>query len=121
MREVYYYEFSQLKAFSLDITKQLSGKVFEAILHIEFSGVKVDLKLKNPKLPSIPSMTVKELFNSITPKSVSSFKVFGKQHKPDTVLWHIEIQKDSPTKTVHCSAIDGLPEEGWKNRTVPAL
>jgi len=112
---VYYYEFSQLKDFSLDITKQSSGKVFEAILHIEFSSVRVDLKLKNPKLPSIPSMTVKEFFNSITPKSVSSFKVFGKQHKPDTILWHIEIWKDSPIETFHCGEIEGLPKEGWKN------
>lgn len=119
MEIVYYSEFSQLKTFSLDITKQSSGKVFEAILHIEVSGVKFDLKLKNPKVPSIPSMTVKELFNSITPKSVSSFKVFGKQHKPNTILWHIEIWKDSPTKTVHCSAIDGLPKDGWKNQSSP--
>ena len=34
-------------------------------------------------------------------------------------LWHIEIWKDSPTKTVHCSAIDGLPKDGWKNQSSP--
>ncbi len=114
MGEVYYYEFGPLKTFSLDITKQLSGKVFEAVLHIEVSSVKVELKLKNPKVPSNPSMTVKEFFSSITPESASSFKIIGKQYNPNTVLWHIEVWKDSIIETVHCSEIDGLPKEGWK-------
>jgi hypothetical protein len=116
---VYYYEIRPLKTFSLDITKELCGNISEAVLHIEFAGVKLDLKLKSPKVPSIPSMTVKEFFNSITPESVNSFKIYGKQYNPNTILWHMEIWKDSPIKTVHCSAIDGLPKEGWKNRSTP--
>jgi hypothetical protein len=59
-------------------------------------------------------MTVKEFFSSITLESVSSFKIIGKQYKPKTVLWHIEVWKDSLIETVHCSAIDKLPKEGWK-------
>lgn len=112
---VYYYEFSPLKNFSLDITKELCGKIFEAVLHIEVFGVKFDIGIKNPKVPSIPSITVKEFFNSITPKSVNSFKVYGKQHDPNTILWHIEIWKDSIIETIHCSEIDKLPKDGWKN------
>ena len=112
---VYYYELGPLKIFSLDITKQVSGKIFEAILHIEVSGVKLDLELKNPKVPSIPSITVKEFFNSITPESVNSFKIYGKQCNPNTILWHIEIWKNSLIETIHCSEIDKLPEDGWKN------
>lgn len=118
---VYYKEFSPLTASPLNIIKQSSGKISEAILHIEFSGVKVDLKLKNPKLPSIPSMDVKELFHDITPESVSSFEVFGNQHKPDTILWYIEIRKNYSKQTVHCSEIEGLPEGGWKNKAFPDL
>lgn len=121
MEIVYYHEFSPLKAFSLDITKELSGRISEAVLHIEVLGVKLDLELKNPKVPSIPSMTVREFFNSITPESVNSFIVFGNQYKPNTILWTIEVWEDSSVNTVHCSAIDKLPQEGWKNRTVPAL
>ncbi len=113
MGKVYYYEFSPLKSFSLDITKELCGKIFEAVLHIEVSGVKLDLNLKRPKVPSIPSMTVKEYFNSITPESVNSFKVDGIQHSQNTILWHIEIWKESLIETIHCSAIDGLPKDGW--------
>lgn len=118
---VYYYEFSPLKTFSLEITKELCGKIFEAVLHIEVPGVKLDLELKNPKVPSIPSMTVKEFLNSITPESINSFKVFGKQYKPNTILWSIEIWKDSSFNTVHCSAIDKLPQEGWKKQSTSTL
>jgi len=118
MWEVYYYEFGPLKSFSLDITKEICGKIFEAILHIEVLGVKFDLELKKPK---IPSMTIKEFFNSISPESVNSFKVIGQQYKPNTISWSIEIWKDYPVKTVSCSTIDGLPQEGWKTRPVTAL
>lgn len=116
--DIYYYPFEPLKSFSLDVTKELCGKIFEALLHIEVHDAKFDLNLKNPKVPSVPLMTVKEFFNSITPGSVSSFKIFGKQYE-NTVLWHIEIWKDSPIKTVHCSAIDGLPKGGWNKGMGP--
>jgi hypothetical protein len=113
METIYYCEFKPLKAFSLDITKKLSGRIIEALLHIEVHDVTFDLKLKNPKVPSVPSMTVEEFFSSINPSSVNSFKIFGKRYE-NTVLWHIEIWENSPIKTVHCSTIDGLPKNGLK-------
>lgn len=113
MNEVYYYELSPLTTFSLDVTKQLLGKI-EAVLYIEVSGVEINLKLKNPKVPSSPSMTIKDFFSSITPKSVSSFKIIAKQYNPNTILWYIEVWKDSLVETVHCGEIEGLPKEGWK-------
>jgi len=116
--DIYSYAFEPIKCFSLDVTKELCGRTFEALLHIEVQDAKFDLTLKKPKVPSVPSMTVKEFFNQIATESVNSFKIFGKRNA-NTVLWHIEIWEDSPIKTIHCSAIDGLPKEGWQKGMGP--
>jgi hypothetical protein len=113
MSKVYYYEFSPLKAFSFDVTKQLPGKI-EAVLHIEIPDVEIDLKLKKPRVPADPPITAKEFFSSITPKSARSFKISGDRHVPNKISWSIEICNDSIIKIVHCDKIDGLPKEGWK-------
>jgi len=110
----YYKEFSMLKSFSLDITKEVCGKIAEAVLHIEEtnSGNKHELLLKNPKVPSAPpSTTIRDLFDNLTTKSVESFKVFGEQHNTD-VLWRIEIWDNSGItgNTIHCRGIEGLPK-----------
>ena len=114
----YYKEFSMLKSFSLDITKEVCGKIVEAVLHIEQtnSGNKHELLLKNPKVPSAPpSTTIRDVFDKLTTKSVKSLKVFGEQHNTD-VLWRIEIWDNSGItgNTIHCREIQGLPEAGWK-------
>jgi hypothetical protein len=109
----YYKEFSMLKGFSLDITKEVCGKIAEAVLHIELtSGNKHELLLKNPKVPSAPpSTTIRDLFDNLTTKSVESFKVFGEQHNTD-ILWRIEIWDNSGItgNKIHCREIEGLPK-----------
>ncbi len=116
MAKKYYYKFHRLKCFSLDITKEVCGKIAEAKLHIELSsGDKHKLVLDSPKVPSSPSTTIRDLFGNLTTGSVESFKVFGEQHNKD-VLWRIEIWDNSGItgNTIHCREIQGLPKEGWK-------
>lgn len=120
MNLIYYYDFKP-SSFSLDITKELCGKISEAELHIESSGIRHTLLLKSPKVPSAPSITIRDLFNDLTTKSIDSFKVFGEQHEPglrdSDVIWRIELWKNDTIKyqIVHCIAIGGeLPKEGWK-------
>jgi hypothetical protein len=122
MKCAYYHYFDELKSLSLDITKESCGKIFEAVLQIEqSSGVHHNLTLKSPK----PSTAVRDLSSGLTTGSVDSFKVFGEQHEPglrdSDVLWRIELWKNSTLKdsTIHCNAIEGLPEEGWKNPPLP--
>jgi hypothetical protein len=106
-------EFSPVKKYSFNVTKELAGKVIEAELHIEVCNESYDLKLKVPRIPAVPSMSIKDFFNVIDSESTSSFKITGKQYNPDTVLWQIEIWNDSIIGTVRCEAIGGLPQEGW--------
>jgi hypothetical protein len=106
----YYKEFSMLKSFSLDITKEVCGKIAEAVLHIELtSGNKHELLLKNPSAQ--PSTTIRNLFDNLTRKSVKSFKVFAEQYNTE-VLWRIEIWDNSgiTDNTIHCREIEGLPK-----------
>jgi hypothetical protein len=115
METVYCLDFSPLKTFSIRITKELSGKISESVLHIEVRSNKFELYLKNPKVHSISSKTFKEVFSNISPKNIKYLRVLGNHHKPDSTLWSIEFGNDSPIVTIHCSTIDGLPKEGWKN------
>ena len=122
--KVYYKKFWPLKTFSLDITKELSGKTVEAVLHIEQStSVRHDLTLKSPRVLSALSVSVRDLFNNPTTKSVDSLKVFGEQHSPglrdSDMQWRIELWENNTIKgpAVHCFAIEGLPKEGWKTQT----
>jgi hypothetical protein len=121
MGKEYYYEFKPLKTFSLDITKEKSWKILEAVLHIELSsGVRHNLTLESPKVPSEPSSTLRDLFNDLTTKFVDSLKVFGEQYEPShrdsDVLWRIEFWRDAGIKspTIHCRRIQGLPKEGCR-------
>ncbi len=103
----------KLNNFSLSDVKELSGRIVEAVLNIESSSVKYKLTLENPKVPSAPSTTVRDLFNDLTLESVDFFKVFGKQGGSDGRL-RIEIWKDETLKeghTISCSEIQGLPPE----------
>lgn len=95
-----------LKNFSLSDVKEVSGKIDEAVLNIESCGVKHKLTLKSPKVPSAPSITIRDLFNKLTTKSVESFKVFREQDNKD-VLWRIEIWDNSgiTDNTIHCREI----------------
>jgi hypothetical protein len=102
-----------LKSFSLDITKEGSGKIVEAVLNIESNGVKHKLTLEYPTVPSASSTTVRDLFNDLTLESVDFFEVFGKQDGSEG-RWRIEIGKDDTLKeghTISCSEIQGLPPE----------
>ena len=111
MTIIYCHEFRELKSISLSDVKEVFGKIAEAVLNIDSCGVKHKLTLERPKVPSMASTTVRDLFSELTPESVDSFKVFGKQYDSD-VLWHIEIWKDErPLKghTIHCRKIQGLP------------
>ena len=103
-------EFRDLKIFSLSVVKEVSGKIVEAVLNIDSSGVQHKLTLESPKVPAMPSTTIRGLFSDLTPESVDSFKVFGEQYDSD-VLWRIEIWKDDTLKypTIHCRNIQGLP------------
>jgi len=121
MGKEYYYEFRPLKTFSLGITKEECGKILEAVLHIELSsGVRHNLTLESPKVPSKPSSTVRDLFNGLTTKFADSLKAFGEQYEPghrdSDVLWRIELWKDASIKspTIHCKRIQGLPKGGWR-------
>ena len=119
MNLIYYYDFKP-SSFSLDITKELCGKILEAELHIELSGTINTLLLKSPKVPSAPSITIRDIFNDLTTKPIDSFKVFGEQHEPglrdSDMLWRIELWRNGEIKypIVHCTAIEGLPKDGWK-------
>ena len=114
MEPVYYKDFSPLKSFSLNITKEICGKISEAALHIEVRGNKLKLDLKNPKVRPDQSNIVQKI-SDISPETVNYLKINGNHIKPDTTLWSIEFGNDSHTITVSCSSIDGLPKEGWKN------
>ena len=106
----YYRKFDILKSFSIEITKEVCGKIREAVLNIDSRGVKYKLTLENPKVSDMPTTTVRDLFSDLTPESVDSFRVFGKQCNSD-VLW-IEIWKGSSPlvdHTIHCKKIQGLP------------
>jgi len=108
----YYKEFSMLKSFSLDITKEVCGKIVEAVLHIELSsGGKRELVLDSPS----PSTRIRDLSKNLTTQSVKCFKLFGEQYKQN-MLWRIEIWEKSGItgNTIHCREIQGLPEAGWK-------
>jgi hypothetical protein len=115
MKRIYYHEF-QPKSISLKITKEVCGKIAEAVLHIETnSGNKHELLLVNPKVPSAqPSITIRDLFDNPNTKSVKSFKVFGEQNNKD-ILWRIVLWDSSgiTANTIHCREIRGLPKEGW--------
>jgi hypothetical protein len=119
MNLIYYYEFKPSSS-SLSITKKLNGKILDAVLHIESSNVKRELILKSPKVHSVPSSTVDDLFNVLTANSIDSIRVFGEQYEPalrdSDVLWRIEFWKNNTIKgpIVRCRAIEGLPKEGWK-------
>ncbi len=110
MTNIYHHKFRELNDFSLSDVKEMHGKIVEAVLNIESCGVKHKLTLESPKIPSMPSTTVRDLFSDLTPKSVDSFKVFGEQYDSD-VPWRIEIWKDDTLKdhTIHCRKIQGLP------------
>ena len=110
MKNIYNHEFCELKNFSLSDVKEVSGKIREAVLNIDSrrSG-KHKLTLESPKVPAMP-ITLRDLFSDLTPESVDSFRVFGKQCNSD-VLW-IEIWKGSSPlvdHTIHCKKIQGLP------------
>ncbi len=118
MTTIYYHKFHRLKSFSIDITKEVCGKIAKAELHIEkSSGDKHKLVLDSPKVPSSPSTTIRDLFNKLSTESVESFNVSGEQHNKD-VLWHIEIWDNSGItgNTIHCRDIQGLPKTGWKKQ-----
>jgi len=111
MKIIYYHEFCELKNFSLSDVKEVSGKIREAVLNIDSRGIKHKLVLESPKVPDMPTTTVKDLFSDLTPKSVDFFKVFGKQYNSN-VLWNIEIWRGSSPlvgHTIHCKKIQGLP------------
>lgn len=121
MNMEYCYNFSPLKSFSFDIKKEMSGKIAEAVLHIELSScVKHKLTLESPKVPSAPSISVRDLFKSLTTESVDSFRVFGKKHEPglrdSDTIWYIELWKNGSIvgNTIQCRRILGLPKEGWR-------
>jgi len=110
MKIIYNYEFCELKNFSLSDVKEVSGKIREAVLNIDSRGIKHKLVLESPKVPTMP-ITLRDLFSDLTPESVDSFRVFGKQYNSD-VLWNIEIWKGSSPlvdHTIHCKKIQGLP------------
>jgi hypothetical protein len=114
MKKVYYLEFRPLKNVSLIITKEICGKISEAVLQIEVRGNKLILDLKNPKVPSNSSNTAQESFSNISSKTVNYLNINGEQHRDDTTFWKLEFGSKI---IVHCSAIDGLPKEGWKDIT----
>ena len=108
----YYHPFCELIFFSLSDVKEVSGKIREAVLNIDSrrSG-KHKLTLESPKVPDMPTTTVRDLFSNLTPESVDFFNVFGKQHNSN-ILWEIEICKDGRPlvgHTIHCKKIQGLP------------
>lgn len=114
MTTIYHHKFCELKIFSLSDIKEVSGKIVEAVLNIDSCGLVHKLTLESPKVPSMPSRTVRDVFSDLTPESVDSFKVFGEQYNSD-VIYRIEIWDNSgiTDNTIHCTEMQGLPKEGW--------
>jgi len=103
----YCHEFCELKKFSLSDVIGGPRRIIAAVLNINSRGVKYKLTLESPKIPSMPSTTVRDLFSALTLDSVDSFKVFREQYT-SSVLWYIEIHKDGRPlidHTIHCREI----------------